>query len=630
MIWRRRTSTAAIAVILQLVLAGCLAPDQPDPTGNAPFGNIDSAVASGTAIRITGWVIDPNTTAPIYVTMSHLSIGSKHLADVARPDVAKVHPKYGSRHGFDITTPSSGANAKTGEVCLWAENVGAGKDDRILGCRTVSLRSDDAAGKFESVTAVNPRLMRISGWGLDPETTSPVQIRYTVDGGAPAGVMADRPRPDINKSTGVAGNHGFSVDIPIEVGRHEVCVSVPGIGRGTGADLGCRTILTESASPVGPGADLLTARLVGPSLGHPLSETDRDAGVSAVLGDGSVLWLFGDTAGWNSDGTLSYFVNNTAAWATSADPTATSDGVASGLVPHQFAFPVEPFTEPCPPNWKSAMWPMSAVAVPIEDPDVSDPAMARNRVVAFMGNVCMGGAWEMQSRGVSVAEWEYDPAAPPDGQAVVATVTEQNLFGAGDEYATAAYFDGTYIKAYKCGRPADDGLLHFPSDPAYGPCTVARVHAASVASRDSWEFWSGGVSNPEWSDDQASAAAMDVPGDGVDRQMPVTAFSIDKDPWSGSFLMTYSPWPGITPWVYVRRADRDTGPWSPPLKYQMPGCVDSAKGEGRYCYAAIGQPFLSTETELGIGYFDQLIALNPPRGGYLAGTVARRGFPPGP
>ncbi len=581
-------------------------------------------------MRITGWAIDPNTTAPVYVTISHLSVGSKHLANVSRPDVAKAFPKYGAKHGFDITTPTSGANAKVGEVCLWIENVGAGKDDRILGCREVKLRSDNATGNFEAATALNPRLLRATGWGLDPETTNPVKVRYTVDGGSPLQVTADRPRPDVNKSIGIGGNHGFVIDVPVEVGSHKICVKVVGVGRGKDADLGCKTVLTESATPVGPGGDLLSVLIVGPGLGHPLSGTDRDAGVSTILGDGSVLWLFGDTGGWNPDGTLRYFINNTAAWAPASSPTATTDGVAPGSVPHQFVYPAAPFTKSCPPKWKSAMWPMSAVAVPIPDPDISDPKLLKNRVVAFMGNVCMGGAWEMQSRGVSVVQWVYDPTAPPQGMPIVGTVVNQNLFGAGDEYGTGAYYDGTHIKAYKCGRPADDGLRHYPTDPAYGPCTVARVAPGSVGSRSAWEFWAGEGAAPSWTAALANAAAMVVPGDGIDKQMPVTAFSVHPDSQTGKFLMTYSPWPGLTPWIFVRSADSDTGPWSPPLAYEMPGCDDSAKGESRHCYAAIAQPVLSTGSRLGIGYFDQLIALDPPRGGYLAGTVTRRAFPPNP
>lgn len=627
-----RWLTVPLLGIFAALLSGCLGPNDPDPTGNAPFGNIDSVVAAGTSVRVTGWAIDPNTTASIYVSMSHLSIGSKHLANVPRADVAKVYPKYGANHGFDITTPTSGLNEKVGEVCLWVENVGAGKDDRILGCKSVALRSDNAMGRFDSATAVNPRLLRISGWGLDPETTKSVNIRYSVDGGPAVVATAGRPRADVFKATGIAGDHGFLVDIPVVVGYHKVCVTVLNVGRGSDANLGCKTVLTESVSPVGPGADLMSVSPVGPPVGHTLEKTDRDAGVSAILGDGSVLWLFGDTGGWNSDGTLSYFINNTAAWAPPGDPTRTTDGVAPGSVPHQFVFPTEPFTKPCPANWKSAMWPMSAVAVSVPAPGVTDPKLLKDRVVVFMGNVCMGGAWEMQSRGVSVVEWIYDPAAPPLGMPIVGTVLEQNLFGAGNEYGTAAYYDGTYIKAYNCGRPADDGLIHYPNDPAYGPCTVGRVDPTRVGDGSAWEFWNGAPES-SWGA-LTDAAAMVVPGVTDDKQMPVAAFSIHKDTASGGahakYLMTYSPWPGITPWVAVRSSNSDTGPWSRPLYYEMPGCNDSAKGESRHCYAAIAQPALSTETRLGIGYFDQLIALDPPRGGYLAGTVARRPFPTGP
>lgn len=610
-------SLTLLLVTAGFLLSGCLGPNDPDPTGNAPIGSIDSAVASGTAIRITGWAIDPNTANPVYVTMSHLSVGTKHLANLPRPDVAKAYPKHGPNHGFDITTPSSGTHARLGEVCLWVENVGAGKQDRILGCREVKLRSDDAIGRFDSIAALNPQRIRIAGWALDPETTGPVNIRYSLDGGSPVQVIANRPRPDVNKVVGIAGDHGFLVDIPIKTGSRTVCVTVVGVGRGKGANLGCKTVLTESVTAVGAGADLQSVQIVGPLSGHPLEKTDRDAGVSTILSDGSVLWLFGDTSGWNPDGTIKYFINNTAAWAPKTKPTATTDGVAPGEQPHQFVLPVAPFTKPCPANWKSAMWPMSAVTVPMGDKD---------RVVAFMGNVCMGGEWEMQSRGVSVVDWTYDPRLPPSSQPIVGAVRNQNLFGAGDEYGTAAHFDGEYIKAYKCARPADDGLPHWPNDPGYSGCYLARVLPQDVATRGAWKFWS---TDSTWSDQYRLAAPMVVPGmpdaggQPGDKQMPVAAFSIHKDQQSDKFLMTYSPWPGLTNEVFIRSAESEAGPWSKPTKYLLPGCFDSARGEERLCYAATAQPVLSTTSSIGIGYFDQLIALDPPRGGYLAGTFRR-------
>ncbi|HTO00555.1 MAG TPA: hypothetical protein VL068_07755, partial [Microthrixaceae bacterium] len=414
-------SVALMSLVAAFVLAGCLGPDEVDPTGNAPFGRIDSAVAAGTSIRIRGWAIDPNTSAPVQVSVSHLSIGSKHLANVSRPDVALVHPKYGANHGFDITTPSGGKNGDLGQVCLWVENVGAGKDDRILGCRDVRLRSDDATGRFETAKALNSRAIRIAGWALDPETANPVNIRYSVDGNPAVTALARNPRADVNRALNVEGHHGFSIDLSVAVGSHRVCISVIGVGRGKNADLGCKTVVTESVTPVVAGADLKSVSPVGPLPSHPLAGIDRDAGVSTILSDGSVLWLFGDSSGWNENGTIKYFINNTAAWAPKSNPTVTTDGVAPGSEPFQFVFPSKPFTQPCRAGWKSAMWPMSAVTVP--------KSASEDRVVAFMGNVCMGpGAWQMESRGVSVVEWIYTSTPSPSGNKIAGRVLQQNLF----------------------------------------------------------------------------------------------------------------------------------------------------------------------------------------------------------
>lgn len=101
----------------------------------APFGSLDTAVGAPGTINISGWTIDPDTTNPIEI---HVYIdggwGGAYLADRSRPDVARVHPAYGDRHGYSVPLRTSPG---THEVCVFAINVGPG-ENKLIRCATAT------------------------------------------------------------------------------------------------------------------------------------------------------------------------------------------------------------------------------------------------------------------------------------------------------------------------------------------------------------------------------------------------------------------------------------------------------------------------------------------------------------
>lgn len=612
---RGRLLPAAVLVFMGLLLSSCLAPDEYDPTGHEPIGHLDSVTAAGTSLRVRGWALDPNTSASVAVTVAYLGKNVNVTADAPRPDVAAVYPAYGAAHGFDFTTPSLGTGV--GQVCVWVENVGPGSRGRLLGCHDVRLGSDDSVGSFQSAEATAATRVRVRGWGLDLQAPDQaVDVSWKLNDGPWQYYPTGLPSPEVNTFLGTTGNHGFDFEIIVPLGRNTVCMRVPAYGRGGAAELGCRTVLNESLTPVGTGADLLSVLRVKPRAGHPLETMSRDAGVSTRLSDGSLMWFFGDTSDVDDGGSLRYFVNNTAAWASGGEPATTTDAVrAEPVRPYLSLAPVEAFTQPCPEGWDAVLWPASAVTVPA--------SATVDHVYVYFGNVCLGGAWKMAGRGMGVARFVYDRSAPPDGTPLQGAVLGQTIFPSDQRYGTAAHFDGTHIYVYQCHTPGDDGEIHWPSDPLYGPCTVARVAPDDAADPAAYRYWSAG----SWVPQASAATGMTVPGAGqgpsADKQLPPSGFSITKDPHHG-YLMVYSPWPGLTGEVMVRRSASPTGPWSSPQTYHLPGCEDHAQGSGRFCYAATAQPAFSTSARIGIGYFDELVSLGPARGGYLAGTLARR------
>jgi hypothetical protein len=92
-----------------------------------PLGSIDTVTPlGGGRLRVTGWAIDAETTAPV---RAHLHSDGRRaatfLANRERADLA--HLGFGTAHGFDATiTVGAGPH----DICLWVTNVGAGSHAR--------------------------------------------------------------------------------------------------------------------------------------------------------------------------------------------------------------------------------------------------------------------------------------------------------------------------------------------------------------------------------------------------------------------------------------------------------------------------------------------------------------------
>jgi len=100
-----------------------------------PLGSVDAVSAVAGGIKVSGWVLDPETSTSTYVWIDVSGAGGPALGNVQRRDVAATYPGVGDRHGFS-TTLAKPAGIYT--VCAWAVNWGYGSDTSI-GCRRVTV-----------------------------------------------------------------------------------------------------------------------------------------------------------------------------------------------------------------------------------------------------------------------------------------------------------------------------------------------------------------------------------------------------------------------------------------------------------------------------------------------------------
>ncbi|MEB0203635.1 hypothetical protein QN345_11155, partial [Cryobacterium sp. 10I1] len=215
------------------------------PTGvtASPFGVVDSITASPGNFRVSGWAIDPDTSAPVAVHVYVGSVGTAFSADLVRNDVAAVYTGLGSNHGFDVTVPVTSEGPNT--VCIYAINVGPGSNVQ-LGCRSITAMSGSPIGSIDGIKGVTGGV-NVSGWALDPDSTDPIAVHLYVDSVGKA-VSAGMSRPDIAAAYPAYGaNHGYSDTLAASPGPHSVCAYAINTGIGGTTVLGCQNVVVPDS-----------------------------------------------------------------------------------------------------------------------------------------------------------------------------------------------------------------------------------------------------------------------------------------------------------------------------------------------------------------------------------------------
>ena len=114
------------------ITLGCRTVTVPQPS---PFGALDVAARVTGGLEVSGWAVDPDTSASIDV---HVYVDG-HLISIARADderldVAAARPASGSTHGYRVIVPAT-ADQRT--VCVYGINVDGGVN-ALIACRSIS------------------------------------------------------------------------------------------------------------------------------------------------------------------------------------------------------------------------------------------------------------------------------------------------------------------------------------------------------------------------------------------------------------------------------------------------------------------------------------------------------------
>lgn len=175
------------------------------------YGSLDSAVGVRGGIQISGWSMDPKTTAAGYIWVNVDGTGGPYRADKHRAWFDLMFKGYGPYHGFDELVPASPG---THEVCVHGTS-------QLLKCQTVEVPY--GSGSFDTATGVWGGV-QISGWSVDFGNTGPSYLWVNVNGtGGP--VRAGDRLSWFNGLYPNAGlDHGFNAFVATPPGMNEICV----------------------------------------------------------------------------------------------------------------------------------------------------------------------------------------------------------------------------------------------------------------------------------------------------------------------------------------------------------------------------------------------------------------------
>lgn len=204
-----------------------------------PFGSVDNVAQSGDGFNVSGWDLDPNTTAPIFADVYVDGSGLARLtANGNRPDIAGAFPGYGAAHGFAAHFPM---NAGSHNICVFAINVGPGSN-QLLSCTTLTINFNPF-GSLDGVTQV-PNGVTVSGWTIDPnQPATSLAVQLTIDGKAATSGVASGSRPDVARVyPGAGAAHGYQLSAPTTQGSHTFCVTATNVGLGQNSTIGCRQV----------------------------------------------------------------------------------------------------------------------------------------------------------------------------------------------------------------------------------------------------------------------------------------------------------------------------------------------------------------------------------------------------
>lgn len=287
-----------------------------------------------------------------------------------------------------------------------------------------------------------------------------------------------------------------------------------------------------------------------------------DGAYSLGLGDGRILWLFGDTLVGpvlpdGSRGEQTWMARNSVA-------------LQPGPEPRDLVFFQDVFRAREPEEW---YWPYHGTCT---GPGRAQVFLGRFRVVR------PGDPFGFEQVGLDLADLRVEVGRPPRVDRIRPVPWYGATGGATTSWGNAVAHEGPWMLVYGVVDSGADKRL-----------VLARAPRTHVADFSTWRFFAG----PGWARRPEQACVLAT---GVSNEL-----SVHRD-GAGGWLMVSGP-PDLSSTVLLRRSPAPQGPWSAPETIlQAPEARD-----GIFAYNAKAHPDLSDERGLLVSY--NVNAMDPDR-----------------
>lgn len=161
--------------------------------------------------------------APAYHAAVYVGNDDGHPTAVGSPDF-----------GYNILYQHPWTRYWAGDVMGYWHYRGADEQDSATSLTPPPPPAPTLARMRNETVTTGDQVISASGWAYDPaRPTAATVVQMWVDGRHIANVLANRPRPDVNRAYKIGGNHGFAFINRFLPGPHQVrfvAAGVPGDG----------------------------------------------------------------------------------------------------------------------------------------------------------------------------------------------------------------------------------------------------------------------------------------------------------------------------------------------------------------------------------------------------------------
>jgi hypothetical protein len=214
--------------------------------GGSAKGVVESIAPQPGGLGVWGWALDPSSASPVGIQIwADGRFAGGGAANGSRPDVGAANPLYGDQHGFGLTVPLA---VGTHSVCVYAFKVGSTTASTQLGCYTATV-GGPPVGALDYIST-GPGTVNAYGWAVDPDTTSPIDVSFVLDGQTIGSTTASLTRSWFGVMTTFGYNHGFAQKLTVPVGKHVLCIVGINVPSGANPQMNCQNI-EVGGSPVG-------------------------------------------------------------------------------------------------------------------------------------------------------------------------------------------------------------------------------------------------------------------------------------------------------------------------------------------------------------------------------------------